>query len=186
MMTRKINDLAFVLERLWSPTESSHVLNFVTISPLSTFNFRLKTCTQQWQHISPLSLFFNLLFQVWNSLPSLDISLPFDSINHFSKSFLRPSHFLQNFNPSNPCTFHVMCPCSKCLLTTIPFPISNLASVDFPFFFSRWYVLYIITYLADQSSIGRASVHLSRFSYVTFYFCCLPYTVKHRNKQTKD
>ena len=154
MMTYKINDLVFFLKCLRSPTESLNILNFITFSSSSTrSSFNSKLIYSHSNNNTSRHFFFNHLPRLWNHLPSLDLSLPFASIIMSLKSFFW-SHFLQNFDPSNPCTFHMMCPCSKCLNhhSTVNFkPLCWLQ-------FSLTDMYCNIIYLADQSSIGRPSV----------------------------
>ena len=115
MMTYEINDLVFFLKCLKSHTKSFNTTDLMTFSSTSIRSFsstKLKhTCTNKntFHH-----LFFNWLPRLWNLLPPLDCSLPLPVLSAHMKSFFW-SHFLQYFDPSNPCTFHMVCSCSKCL-----------------------------------------------------------------------
>ena len=58
--------------------------------------------------------YFYRLPRLWNSLPSIDLSLSFYSIKRTLKQFFW-DHFVNNFNSSNYCSFHYLCPCYKCV-----------------------------------------------------------------------
>ena len=61
--------------------------------------------------------YFIRIVKVWNKLPSnlinLDSSL--GTIKKKTSDFL-VSDFLENFDRNNLCSFHMVCPCSKCHL----------------------------------------------------------------------
>ena len=57
--------------------------------------------------------YFNRLPHLWNALPPIDLSLPASQNRAIIYKFLQ-SHFISNFRPDNPCSYHVMCPCCKC------------------------------------------------------------------------
>ena len=113
MMTYEINDLVFFLKCLKSPKKSLILLTLL-LSPLHLLiplpvheNTYLNNNTSH-------HFFFSRLPQLWNCLPPLDCSLPLPVVSSKYKIIFW-LHFLQYFDPSNPCTFHMVCPCSKCL-----------------------------------------------------------------------
>ena len=64
--------------------------------------------------------YFNRLPRLWNSLPIIDLSQGTKSLKRKLKEYFW-NHFLTSFDPENPCTFHLICPCSKCAVL----PVSN-------------------------------------------------------------
>ena len=115
MMTYEINDLVFFLKCLKSPSKSFNITDFVTFSSSSTrSSSSMKLKHTYTNNNTSRHFFFNRLPRLWNRLPPLDCSLPLPVLSSYIKTFFW-SHFLQHFDPSNPCTFHMVCPCSKCL-----------------------------------------------------------------------
>ena len=54
--------------------------------------------------------FFNRVVRLWNALQPINIDLPFNSIKHHLIRTLW-NRFKRNFDPSNICTYHSVCPC---------------------------------------------------------------------------
>ncbi len=59
--------------------------------------------------------YFNRISRLWNNLPSTDLTLSTSTIKHNLKQFFW-SHFISNFDSENPCSYHLKCPCCKCIL----------------------------------------------------------------------
>ena len=57
--------------------------------------------------------FFKRLPRLWNSLPTIDLSWSTTTIKHKLSQYFW-NHFTVHFNPDNPCTYHHLCPCSRC------------------------------------------------------------------------
>ena len=57
--------------------------------------------------------YLNRIIRLWNALPTIDMSLPFQSIKHFLFEFLW-NHFINHFQSDISCTYHFLCPCSSC------------------------------------------------------------------------
>ena len=58
--------------------------------------------------------YFSRIASLWNSLVShIDLNLSIHTIKRNTLTALW-EHFVWNFDPNNPCTFHCICPCSSC------------------------------------------------------------------------
>ena len=107
-------DILFFIKCLKFPDPSFPVLNFVSFSNTKTRSSSFSKlihnpCSSRLSQHS----YFSRIARLWNTLPPIDTSVPFSTIKFQLKSFFW-SHFLANFNSSLPCSFHVVCPCSKC------------------------------------------------------------------------
>ena len=107
-------DLLFFIKCLKFPDPSFPVLDFVSFSSKNTRSSTFSKLVHQHRLTSNSQhSFFCRIVRLWNSLPPLDLSLSYPSIKlHLKKIFW--SHFLTHFDSSVPCTYHVVCPCSKC------------------------------------------------------------------------
>ena len=74
-------------------------------STSNTRSFGTKLCHRVSNNNTTLNSYFFRLPRLWNSLPIIDISLPFYIIKKKLISFLW-NHFISNFDPNNNCTFH--------------------------------------------------------------------------------
>lgn len=64
-------------------------------------------------------IYFNRLPRLWNSLPPFDLDISINKIKSHLRDYLY-THFLANFNSTCSCSFHFLCPCSKCIQTSHP------------------------------------------------------------------
>ena len=111
----EINDLTFFINSLKHPDTHFNIKDFVTFSDSCTrsSSFNKLKHTKSFSN-SARHAYFNRLPRLWNSLPPIDL----DSSTNCIKSLITDhfwSHFNSHFNPSNPCTYHFQCPCTKCL-----------------------------------------------------------------------
>ena len=115
----ELQDILFLVKCLQHPSDNFNIFNFITFSTSTTrfgtsnklkFNYRRTTITRHF--------FFNRIVKLWNSLPAIDISLPFITIKKLLYNTFR-DHFIENFCSDLPCTFHYLCPCSKCCLVRL-------------------------------------------------------------------
>ena len=71
--------------------------------------------------------FFNRVIRIWNSLPYIDIQLPYSSIKrHILSIFWK--YFLQSYSIDNPCSRCIACPCANC--SKLPNPSLNLTTLS--------------------------------------------------------
>ena len=112
----KLLDLVFFIKCFKFPDTSFPVLDFVSFSNTNTRSSTIsKLVHQSWPSSNSQHSFFCCLVRLWNSLPPLELSLSYPSIKlpvFLKKAFW--SHFIIYFDPSVPCTYHIICPCSKC------------------------------------------------------------------------
>ena len=97
-----------------NPTASFNIFDYVsfcTSSTRSTSHHQL--IQQQAKSNNNRHLYFLRLPRLWIAHPPLDLSLPTSLHLRQLKSFLWFA-FLNNFNPDFPCSYHFICPCSKC------------------------------------------------------------------------
>ena len=111
----ELQDILFFVKCLQDPEDNLNISSFVSFSNSSrssrTNKLSYKLChTTAYRHF-----YFNRLVRLWNTLPAgiIDLSLSYTSVKQSLKKFFW-NHFEQNFNSENPCSFHVVCPCSHC------------------------------------------------------------------------
>ena len=114
MYTYEIADILFLIKSLRNPTSSFNINNYITFF---TGSSRLAK-SHKLQHsynsnnISRHS-YFNRICHLWNALPVINLDYPIGIIKKQLKTFLF-NHFITNFDPANSCSFHFLCPCSRC------------------------------------------------------------------------
>ena len=110
----ELSDLLFFIKCLKFPDSSFPIFDFVSFSNTNTRSSTFSKLVHQHRLTSNSQhSFFCRIVRLWNTLPPLDSSLSYPSIKlHLKKIFW--SHFITHFDPSVPCTYHVICPCSKC------------------------------------------------------------------------
>ena len=114
MMEFEIADILFLVKSLKSPSDNFNInehLQFCSHPTRACYNFKLKQplCKSDFEQ----SFYFNRIPRLWNSLPPLDINLPISVIKLKLRQYFR-DHFISNFISDNICTYHYLCPCSKC------------------------------------------------------------------------
>ena len=114
MYTLELTDILFFIFCVTNPKHNLPILQSFSFCSSNTrsaqsFKLNLNSFTTLVEH----NLFSCRVPRLWNSLPSLDLSLSLHSIKTLLKKYLW-YHFINNFNPLDPCTFHYLCPCSKC------------------------------------------------------------------------
>ena len=111
MMEFEMADILFFVKSLKHPSEYFNIQDFVQFCDQSTCSstyFKLKHPISR--NSAESNLFFNHIPRLWNSLPSLDLSLPLSSIKlKLRHIFL--TNFISNFDQNNVCSYH--CPCYK-------------------------------------------------------------------------
>ena len=114
----EIYDIIFFIKSLKNPTSSFNIYNFIEFhSSSSRLSKANKLTHQRFSNLITRHFFFNRVPRLWNTLPVIDISLP-TSVIHSRLNKYFWNHFVNNFDSTNPCTFHLLCPCSRC--TSIP------------------------------------------------------------------
>ena len=111
----ELQDLIFLVKSIKDPPDNCDISSYVTFSHSTTRASYLNHLQHNFCHSSTVHHFyFNRVVSLWNSLVShIDLSLSTSSIKRHIISVLW-DHFLSNFDPHNPCSFHYICPCSSC------------------------------------------------------------------------
>ena len=115
----ELQDLLFVIKCLKKPTENFDIKKFLSFSTSIT-----RSGTQHklvFNHVRTNTVrhfFFHRVVKLWNSIPLVDLSLSFETLkttlyNHFW------SHFITNFDPSDICSYHIICPCTSSLVANL-------------------------------------------------------------------
>lgn len=68
--------------------------------------------------------YFNRVVRLWNAVPPIDLSLSVHTIKRHLMDFFW-LHFKANFNPTQTCSFHFLCPCARCCSTHHHGPLLN-------------------------------------------------------------
>lgn len=114
MMQLELNDIIFFIKSFKSPSENfniTHYLNFLTSTTRSSKYAKLHQCFTKC-NLSSHS-YFRRFPRLWNSLPTIDLESSLSSIIVLLKRYFW-LQFMHKFDASNPCSFHFLCPCSKC------------------------------------------------------------------------
>ncbi len=110
----ELADIMFMVNSLKKTSSHFNVLNFVEMQhsntrssdKLSLKHIRSSTKFDQ-------QFYFNRIPRLWNKLPPIYLSQsPVTIKQNLFKFFW--SHFRDNFNPQDSCSFHFSCPCGNC------------------------------------------------------------------------
>ena len=121
MMQLELNDILFFVASIKNPTKSFDISEYVTFcsgSTRSSVSFKLVHSFSRNNKIK--HFYFHRLPRLWNSLPTIDINQSVRLIKRKLQSFLW-NHFIDHFDPNNPCSFHFICPCAKCSVIPIKY-----------------------------------------------------------------
>ena len=114
-MLLELNDILFFVKSLKEPTAAFDISSYFSFSSNSTRSSSHHKLVHKLARTNiTKNSYFHRLPRLWNSLPPIDLSLSFLSIKHNLKQFFW-NHFINNFDPNNPCTYHFLCPCHKCI-----------------------------------------------------------------------
>ena len=120
MYLYKLFDILFFVKCLKFSNPSFAIEKFITFSSFTRSGSAAKLAHKHSSNSS--SHHFYRLVRIWNSLPPIDLTLSFSTTKQVIKQHFW-TIFISRFDPSSPCTFHVVCPCSYCsrLLISIKF-----------------------------------------------------------------
>ena len=115
MYTYELADILLLVKSLQYPDPSFPVMKYIAFSSSNTRSGSFMKLTHQSSNLSTAHhTYFKRIVRLWNVLPPIDIKLSLFTIKNQIKSYMW-EHFLENFVPSLPCSFHVKCPCNKCI-----------------------------------------------------------------------
>ena len=117
MMQLELYDILFFIRCLKEPDEFNafsikSYINFSNSNTRSTTHLKLKHSLSK--SFSAGHFYFNRLPRLWNSLPPLDLDQSLQSLKKYLWTFLW-SQFELKFKSDIPCSFHLSCPCPKCV-----------------------------------------------------------------------
>ena len=119
MMEFELNDIMFFIRCLKEPTDAFRMSSFVSFCSRSTRSSSHLKLRHTFSRTNTTSHFyFNRIPRLWNSFPAIDLDLSISSIKKRLHQFLW-DHFIHNFESDNPCSFHFVCPCAKCLCLSV-------------------------------------------------------------------
>ena len=114
MYIYELNDLLFFIKSFKYPSNHFNINDFIFCSSVPTrsssgFKLQHTGSSTNFTH----KFYFCRLPRLWNSLPTIDISLPTNILKYNLQKFLW-GHFTSNFDDNNTCSFHYYCPCNNC------------------------------------------------------------------------
>ena len=114
MMQFELSDIMFFIKSLKEPSDSFDILKYVTFCSGRTRSATfLKLKLPSVRTNLERHFYFNRLPRLWNSSPPISTVNSLYRIKSDLRKFLW-SHFVTNFDPARPCSFHLVCPCSRC------------------------------------------------------------------------
>ena len=113
-----LQDLLFLIKCMKNPSDNiSLVPEFISFTSANTRSGHHRKLQYHYRRTSPARHFyFNRVVKLWNTLPPINIDLSYTSIKRFLTSILW-KRFLLNFDPTNACTYQLICPCCHCYTT---------------------------------------------------------------------
>ena len=120
MLSMELNDIIFMVRCL----QSSHCcIDIHSLISFSSSDTRSASSHKMIHSISSTNhsrhFFFNRIPRLWNALPPIDLDLSINTIKKQLTKFFWV-YFTNKVDPSNPCSIHFVCPCSKCSLCSLP------------------------------------------------------------------
>ena len=114
MYVYELQDIFFTVSNLKSPSRDFDMLQFVQFSGQNTRSSHgMKMSHRRANNNISKHNFFNRIPRLWNALPPIDIEKSMSYIKSQLQEFLY-NHFQNHFDPNFTCSFHFICPCSKC------------------------------------------------------------------------
>ena len=122
MMQLELYDILLFIKSLKYPSESFNILDFVSFcsgSTRSAAHLKLQLSPTNCSTNRIRHFYFSRLPRLWNYLPTINLEKSVMSIKSDITAFFW-SRFQQTFDPSRPCTYHVVCPCARCSSLYLP------------------------------------------------------------------
>ena len=114
MYTYEIADILFLIKSLRNPTSSFNINNYITFFTGSSWLAKSHKLQHSYNsNNTSRHSYFNRISCLWNALAVINLDYPIGIIKKQLKTFLF-NHFITNFDPANSCSFHFLCPCSRC------------------------------------------------------------------------
>ena len=121
----ELKDILFFIHSIKNSSKNFNILQyFEFIRGNTRCSSHSKLVHSSSRTHSSSHFYFNRFPHLWNSLPPIDISLSATTLKNVITKFFW-SKFLANFDPSNPCSYHYLCPCSKYVPVLPPLLLLN-------------------------------------------------------------
>lgn len=118
----ELNDVMFLIKSLQHPSDHFNISHFITFSDNNTrssSSHKLKHAFIKSTSISIRHFYFYRIPRLWNALPPINLDSSHVSIKSTLIKYLW-SHFDEHFDSTNYCTYHYLCPCTKCISSLYP------------------------------------------------------------------
>ena len=112
----ELQDLTFFIKSLKEPPDNLNTSDYVSfVSGNTRAASTSKLSIKYTYYRSSRHFFFTRIARLWNSIPSgtFPCSLSTIKFQLYYVYFLH--HFRENFDSNNVCSFHLLCPCSRCI-----------------------------------------------------------------------
>ena len=110
----ELTDILFFVKSIKFPSPAFNILNYVTFNTSSTRSGSFNKLIHNFASTSyARQFYFNRISRLWNSLPFIDLSLPFNVIKSNLYGYLW-NHFIHDFDPDDVHHYHYVCPCNQC------------------------------------------------------------------------
>ena len=117
-----LTDILLFIKSLKYPSESFNILDFVSFCSgpsRSAAHLKLQLSPANRSTNRIRHFYFSRLPRLWNYLPTINLEKSVMSIKSDITAFFW-SRFQQTFDPSRPCTYHAVCPCTRCSSLSLP------------------------------------------------------------------
>lgn len=115
VMWLELQDVLFFIKQVKQPTDRFNILNYVSFCSSDTRSSTLGTLKHIRSRLNKARHFyFSRLPRIWNRLPTLDLTLSITTIHHQLREVFW-AHFTAHFQSDKICSYHISCPCSKCI-----------------------------------------------------------------------
>ena len=147
MNVLEIKDLMLCVKNLKKPTREFDIRKHTQFSDNST-TFKMihnyTSCNTARNEV------FNRLPRLWNAVPKIDVTQSDDYVKKQLTNFLT-NHFHATFKSSNICTFHFLCPCTKCFHSPHPLNHFTGCSTDRQYMLSQQLLYFVLSHLGNYT-----------------------------------
>ena len=110
----ELQDILFAIKSIKTPTIQFNITNYISFNSASTRSgVNNKLIPPHHLNNTSRHSYFHRLLSLWNAMPVFDLNMSFITLKLKLKKYLW-EHFLNNFDDSDNCTLHYLCPCSGC------------------------------------------------------------------------
>ena len=126
MFWYELQDVLFFFKCLVSPSENFDITEYIDFSTsntrLSTYN---KLALKRSRTNTIRHFYFRRVAKLWNAMPPIELQQSFSTIKrqlyeHFWNTFL------ESFDPTIICTYHLACPCKQLVLSSFRYTLAGI------------------------------------------------------------